>query len=88
MQREVLVKQELLPQSGTQILLTWAMAMLSQSSVCAVCNSGNLGRGHQHAKVGLAMVKDSPKPQFSPLVFVTHPGNPSCSFRFNICSVR
>lgn len=79
MQREVLVRQELLPSPG--LGFPRALSVLSATL-------GNLGTGHQCAKVGLAVVKGSPEPRSSPLVLVTHLGILSCSFRFNICSLQ
>lgn len=59
LQREVLVRQELLPQSGTHVLLTWAV--LSQSSVCALCRFREFGKRPSVSKGGAGNGKGQSK---------------------------
>lgn len=66
-QREVLVRQELLLQSGTQVLLTWTV--LSQNSVCAVCHFREFGKRPSACKGGAGNGKGQSKTTIFPSGF-------------------
>lgn len=72
MQREVLVSQELLPESSTQVLLAWAR--LSQSSVCVVCHFREFGNRPSVCKGGAG----SGKGQSRTTIFSSGFGYTSC----------